>query len=678
MHENPLLRPWDGPFQTPRFDQIVDDDFMSAFSEAMKASRSSIDAIARNPEEANFTNTIEALELSEDSLRRVFDVFSNLADSDSNEQRRGIERKIAPQLADHVSETVMNQDLFDRIERVWNQRESEVLTAEQFRVLEFCRRNFVRSGAALQGETRQRFAKIKSRLAEIGTAFSQNLLADEANWWMPITEDQISGLPAFVIDAAREAASARGIDGYAITLNRSHIEPFLQFSQDRALRKKAVEAWNRRGMNSGDTDNQELIAETLRLRNEMAELLGFPSYAAYKLETEMAKTPDAVRKLLDDVWEPAREQAEKDARILQASMKEDGIDGCLEPWDWRFYSERRRRSEHDLDESEIQRYFQLDLMREAAFECASRLFGLSFHPLDIPLYHPDCLAWEMRKDGRRRAVFIGDYFARASKRSGAWCSSFQNQRKVGGERHPVVVNVCNFAKPAEGQPCLLSFNDARTLFHEFGHALHALLSDVVYPSVSGTSVARDFVELPSQLFESWLEEPAILSRFALHAETGKPIPDELRDRLLSARNYDQGFATAEYLACAFVDLDFHSGQAPHDPIARQAAVLAEIQMPGAILMRHAAPHFAHVFSGSGYAAAYYSYLWSEIMAADAANAFEESGNAFDQDTARKLETCILSTGGSRPPEDLYIAFRGRLPEVGSLLRKRGFVANPQS
>ena len=470
MHENPLLREWDGPFQTPRFDQFSDSDFLEAFSLAIIRSRANIDAIANSAEQASFENTVEALELADDDLERVQAVFFNLANSDSNDERRKIEREIAPRLADHASETFMNQALFDRIEAVWKTRDSANLNPEQSRVLELCRRQFLRSGAALQGAARKRFAGIKSRLAELEAEFCQNLLADEAEWSMQITDVQASRLPPFLTEAAKGAASERGIDGYVITLNRSLIEPFLQFSPDRDLRRRAVEAWNRCGMNGGDSDNRAIIAETLRLRGEMAGLLGFPSFAAFKLETEMAKSPDTVRKLLEQVWKPAREQAGKDAEILQAALMEDGIKDRLKPWDWRFYSERRRRLEHDLDETETKRYFQSGRVRDAAFECARRLFGLSFHPIDIPLYHSDCQAWEVRKNGTSKAVFIADYFARASKRSGAWCSSFRVQGKLGGERQPIVVNVCNFAKPAASNPCLLSFDDARTLFHEFGHA----------------------------------------------------------------------------------------------------------------------------------------------------------------------------------------------------------------
>ena len=400
-------------------------------------------------------------------------------------------------------------------------------------------------------------------------------------------------------------------------------------------------------------------------------MLGYESFAAFKLETEMAKTPEAVRGLLMDVWGPARAQAEADAAVLTEMMREDGINGPLEPWDWRYYSEKRRKAEHDLDETALKPYLQLDRMIEAAFACAHRLFGLEFKRLDVPLYHPDCRAWEVTREGRHVAVFIGDYFARGSKRSGAWCSAMRGQRKFPDVKGPVVINVCNFAK---GDPALLSYDDARTLFHEFGHALHQMLSDVTYESISGTSVARDFVELPSQLYEHWLEVPEVLSEFATHAETGEPMPQEMLDKVLGAATYDMGFQTVEYVASAMVDLAFHEGEAPDDPMAKQAEVLAEMGMPHAIRMRHATPHFAHVFSGDGYSSGYYSYMWSEVMDADAFAAFEEAGGAFDAGKAQALEENILSMGGSREAEELYLAFRGRMPGVEALLKGRGLAA----
>jgi len=511
------------------------------------------------------------------------------------------------------------------------------------------------------------------RLSVLCTQFTQNLLADERAWFMELEEGDLEGLPDFLIAAARAAGKEKGVERPVITLSRSLIVPFLQFSPNRALRERAFRAWEARGANGGKTDNREIAAEILALRHERARLLGHPDFAGFKLESEMAKTPQAVRDLLMRVWAPAREAAEADAKILQEMMRADGINDDLAPWDWRYYAERRRRAEHDLDEAELKPHFQLDRMIEAAFDTAGRLFGLEFRPLDLPLYHPDARAFEVTRDGAHLAVFIGDWFARSSKRSGAWCSAFRSQQKLAGNIRPIVVNVCNFAKPAEGEPALLSFDDARTLFHEFGHALHQMLSDVTHPSVSGTSVARDFVELPSQLYEHWLEEPEVLSRFATHAESGAPLPEALMQRLLAARTFDTGFQTVEYLASALVDLAFHEGPPPEDPMARQQEVLGEIAMPRAIAMRHAAPHFAHVFAGDGYSAGYYSYLWSEVMDADAFEAFTEAGDPFDRETAARLERHILSRGGAADPETLYKAFRGRMPGPEALLRGRGLL-----
>ncbi|KPU83498.1 peptidase M3, partial [Marinosulfonomonas sp. PRT-SC04] len=493
--------------------------------------------------------------------------------------------------------------------------------------------------------------------------------ADERAWFMELGADDLEGLPDFVLDAAKSAAQEKGVKGHVVTLSRSLITPFLQFSARRDLREQAYGAFVARGANGGETDNRAIAAETLALRQERATVLGYDDFASFKLETEMAKTPDAVRSLLMQVWEPAKAAANADAEILAKMMHEDGVNGELEAWDWRYYSDKRRLIEHDLDEAELKPYLQLDRMIEAAFDCATRLFGLEFAPLDMALYHPDARAWEVTRNGAHVAVFIGDYFARGSKRSGAWCSAMRSQKKLGGDVRPIVVNVCNFAK---GDPALLSFDDARTLFHEFGHALHQMLSDVTYESISGTSVSRDFVELPSQLFEHWLEVPEVLQKFATHAETGQPMPADMLKRLLAAGTYDMGFSTVEYVASALVDLEFHSGAAPSDPMAKQAEILAGLGMPHAIRMRHATPQFAHVFSGDGYSSAYYSYMWSEVMDADALAAFEAAaGGAFDPEMATRLETHILSAGGSKDPEELYMAFRGRMPGVQALLKGRG-------
>jgi peptidyl-dipeptidase Dcp len=671
---NPLLAPWDTPFGLAPFGEISDEDFAPAVDAALDEARAAVTAIADNPEPPSFANTIEALERADETLGRILGVFYTLAGTDTNEARNALQRAFSPKLAAYGSEVTMNPALFARIEALWADREALGLTAEQARVLMLTRRGFVRAGAQLQGEDRDRLKAVKERLATLGTAFTQNLLKDEADWSMPLSDAALADLPDFVADAARAAGEERGEGGAVVTLSRSLVVPFLQFSPDRSLRRLAYEAWAARGANGGETDNRAIAAEILKLRDERARLLGYESFGAYKLETEMAKTPDAVRALLMQVWTPARAAAEADAAVLEAMMHADGVPGRLEAWDWRYYAEKRRKAEHDLDEAELKPYLQLDRMIDAAFACATRLFGLEFSPVDIGLHHPSARAWEVTRDGRHMALFVGDYFARASKRSGAWCSTMRSQRKLGGEVRPIVLNVCNFSKPSTGAPALLSYDDARTLFHEFGHALHQILSDVTYESVSGTSVARDFVELPSQLYEHWLEVPEVLSEFATHARTGDPMPDDLRERLLGARTFDVGFRTVEYLASALVDLAFHEGPAPADPMQKQAEVLAGIGLPHAIRMRHATPHFAHVFAGDGYSSGYYSYMWSEVMDADAFEAFEEAGDPFDASTAERLEETILSVGGSEEPDALYTKFRGRMPGPEALLRGRGLAA----
>ena len=668
---NPLLTDWNTPFRIAPFDRISDDDFAPALDQALAAHKAQIDAIAANPDAPTFANVIEALETPCQPLEQVLSVFFTMAGADSNSSREALQREFSPKLAAHFSEITANKALFARVHAVWDQRDSLDLTDEQHRVLMLTHRNFVRGGAALEGAEDTRMQEIKGRLATLGTEFTQNLLADERDWFMELGEDELEGLPDFVIAAARAAGEEKGAKGPVVTLSRSLITPFLQFSPRRDLREKAFRAWAARGANGGDTDNRGIAAETLALREERAGLLSYESFAAFKLEPEMAGTPDAVRKLLMDVWGPAKARADADAQILTNMMQADGVNGDLEPWDWRYYSEKRRKAEHDLDEAELKPYLQLDRMIEASFACANRLFGLEFAALDVPLYHPDCRAWEVTRGGEHVAVFIGDYFARGSKRSGAWCSAMRAQAKFPAPQTPVVINVCNFAK---GDPALLSYDDARTLFHEFGHALHQMLSNVTYESVSGTSVARDFVELPSQLYEHWLEVPEVLAEFATHADTGAPMPKDMLDKVLAAATYDMGFHTVEYVASALVDLAFHDGAAPTDSMAKQAEVLAEIGMPHAIVMRHATPQFAHVFSGDGYSSGYYSYMWSEVMDADAFAAFEEAGGAFDSEKAKALETHILSTGGSQDAAELYKAFRGRLPGVEALLKGRGLAA----
>ena len=668
---NTLLQDWKTPFGIAPFDKVADEDFAPALEDALKAHTAEIDAIASNPEPADFANTVEALETAGHLLDQVLGVFFTVAGADSTPTREALQRDFSPKLSAHFSEISSNKALFERINSVWETRNTLDLTDEQARVLMLTHRGFVRSGSALTGVQEERMKEIKGKLAVLGTQFTQNLLADERSWFMKLSEADLEGLPEFVVDAARAAGEEKDAGGPVVTLSRSIITPFLQFSPRRDLREAAFKAWEARGANGAETDNRAIAAETLHLRKERAALLGYDSFADYKLETEMAKTPDAVRDLLMQVWEPASAQANADAEVLQQMMRDDGVNAELAPWDWRYYAEKRRAAEHDLDEATLKPYFQLDRMIEASFSCANRLFGLEFKPLDVPLYHADCRAWEVTRDGAHVAVFIGDYFARGSKRSGAWCSAMRSQAKFPEVQTPVVINVCNFAK---GDPALLSYDDARTLFHEFGHALHQMLSNVTYESISGTSVARDFVELPSQLYEHWLEVPEVLGEFATHAKTGEAMPKELLDKVLGAATFDMGFQTVEYVASALVDLAFHEGEPPTDVMEKQRAVLESIGMPSAITMRHATPQFAHVFSGDGYSSGYYSYMWSEVMDADAFEAFEEAGGAFDPERARALEQNILSTGGSRDAAELYVAFRGRLPGVEALLKGRGLIA----
>ena len=667
---NPLLTDWDTPFQIAPFDRISDDDFAPAFEQALAQDLKHTLAVAQNPDAPSFANTIEALMSTGQKLDKVLSTFYTIAGADSNAAREALMRDFSPKLSAHSSEIYSNKALFARIDRLWTERGALDLDDEQARVLMLTHRNFIRAGAGLTGAAEVRMKEIKERLAVLGTEFSQNLLADERDWHMQLSDSDMKGLPEFLKAAAKAAGSEKGVEGAIITLSRSLVVPFMQFSPRRDLRETAYKAWTARGANGGATDNRDLAREMLALRQEMAKLLGYPDFASFKLETEMAKTPENVRQLLDDVWTPAKARAEQDAEVLTAMMQADGLNGDLEKWDWRYYAEKRRKAEHDLDEATLKPYFQLDRMIDAAFDCANRLFGLSFESVDIPLYHPDCRAWEVTRNGDHIALFIGDYFARGSKRSGAWCSAMRSQAKLPKVQAPIVINVCNFAK---SDPALLSYDDARTLFHEFGHALHQMLSNVRYEMVSGTSVPRDFVELPSQLYEHWLEVPKVLQSFATHVDTGAAMPADLLDKVLKVATFDKGFQTVEYVASAMVDLAFHTQDVPTDIIARQDDILQSMGMPPAIGMRHATPQFGHVFSGGYYASAYYSYMWSEVMDADAFAAFEEKGDAFDTDLAQSLEANILSRGGSEDPEVLYKAYRGRLPGVGALLKGRGLL-----
>jgi peptidyl-dipeptidase Dcp len=677
---NPLLTSWSTPFGLPPFESIAPEHYRPAFDTALAEQQAEIKAIAEDTETPTFANTIEAMERGGASLKRVGGVFFNLSGSHTNEAIQAIERDLAPVLAKHRNSIFMNEALYKRVADLYEKRESLGLTPEQARVLDRYHTIFVRAGAKLQGEEKKRLAAITERLASLGTQFAQNVLADEKSYQLVLdTEADLEGLPSFLREAAAQAAEERGLSGkYVITLSRSSIEPFLQFSKRRDLREQAFKGWASRGDTGGATDNKAIIAEMAALRAERAKLLGYETFSDFKLSDTMAKTPDNVLKLLNDVWTPARKRAQEERDDLQALAQSKGDNIVIAPWDWRFYSDQVRMERHNLDEAVIKPYFQLDRIIEASFETAHRLFGLSFKELkDFPRYHPDIRAWEvLDADGQHIGTFIGDYFARSSKRSGAWMSAFRSQEKLTGDVRPIIVNVMNFAKGGAGEPSLLSFDDARTLFHEFGHGLHGLLSNVTYPLLAGTAVSTDFVELPSQLYEHWLSQPDILRRYATHYRTGEPIPEELLERLMAARNFNQGFATVEYLASAFVDLELHRRKdvSGLDVSAFEKETLEKIGMPREIIMRHRTPHFAHVFSGDGYSSGYYSYLWSEVLDADAFVAFEETGDAFNKDMAEKLKRFIYSAGNLRDPAEAYMSFRGRLPNVDALLAKRGLAA----
>lgn len=678
---NPLLIAWQTPFETPPFAEIKPEHFLPAFEQAFADHAAEVNAITHDPSVPDFDNTVTALERSGKLLNKVSSVFYALVSAHSNPELLAIESEVSLRQARHWNPIMMNAVLFGRLAKLYEDRATLKLTPEQLRLLERTYTRFQRSGAGLTDEKKARLAAINERLAQLGTEFSHHLLGDEQAWSLELGEDDRGGLSEAFIAGAKAAATERGKDGKAlITLSRSYVEPFLQSSTRRDLREKVYKAFIARGDNGNANDNAATIGEVLKLREETANILGFPTFAAYRLEDSMAKTPDAVRGLLERVWKPARERAMADRDALQALVTEEGGNFELAPWDWRFYAEKLRQRRANFDDAAIKPYLTLEGMIAAAFDVATRLFGLTFtERADVPVWQADVRVWEVKDaQGKHKALFYGDYFARASKRSGAWMTSLRDQQKLDGDVAPLILNVMNFSKGADGQPSLLSPDDARTLFHEFGHALHGMLSNVVYPSLSGTSVFTDFVELPSQLYEHWQERPEVLQTFARHYQTGEPLPDDLLKRFIAARKFNQGFATVEFVSSALIDLEFHTqpASASQDVRAFERKELEKIGMPAEISLRHRPTQFGHIFSGGHYAAGYYSYMWSEVMDADAFGAFEEAGDIFAPAIAKRLHDDIYASGGSRDPEEAYIAFRGRKPEPDALLRRRGLLTEP--
>src|SRR4051794_33171034 len=680
---NPLLKAWETPLATPPFDDIEPEHFLPAFEQAFADHAAEISAITHDPAVPDFANTITALERSGKLLTKVSAVFYDLVSAHSNPAILEIDTQVSSRMARHWNPIMMNAVLFGRIAMLHDNRTTLGLTSEQARLLDRTYTRFQRAGAGLTEEAKKRMAEINERLAHLGTTFNHHLLGDEQDWLLELGEADREGLSESFIAACKSAAEERGMAGKAIVpLSRSSVEPFLKTPARRDLREKVYRAFLARGDNNNANDNNAIISEILALREESARLLGFPTFAAYRLEDSMAKTPAAVRGLLERVWKPARARALADRDALQALVAEEGGNFKLAPWDWRYYAEKLRQRRANFDDAAVKPYLTLDNMIAAAFDCATKLFGVTFSELkDIPVWHPDVRVWEVKgPDGQHKALFYGDYFARPSKRSGAWMTSLRDQQKLDGDIAPLVINVCNFAKGADGEPSLLSPDDTRTLFHEFGHGLHGMLSNVTYPSLSGTSVFTDFVELPSQLYEHWQEQPQVLRQFAKHYQTGEPLPDDLLKRFLAARKFNQGFATVEFVSSALIDLEFHTqpAQASRDVRAFEKAELEKIGMPAEISLRHRPTQFGHIFSGDHYASGYYSYMWSEVMDADAFGAFEEAGNIFDPAIAKRLHDDIYSSGGSRDPEDAYIAFRGREPEADALLRRRGLLETPEA
>ncbi len=676
---NPLLRPWDGPHGgVPPFDRVRVADFEPALEAAMADQLAAIDRITAEADAPTFENTTAALERAGRVFDRVRAVYEVYGGGMNDEAMQAVERRMAPRLAAFADRIAQNEKLFARVAAVYEARERSGLSPEQQRLVWLHFTDLVRAGARLDAAAKRELAAINEELATLHTAFSQNVLKDESDAAVFIEDEAgVAGLPAAAREAAAVAARDRGRTGWAVPNTRSSVEPFLASADRRDLREKVWRMFVGRGDGGGATDNNQTIARILALRARRAKLLGFPTHAHWRLENSMAKTPERAVALMEEVWKPAVARVREEVADMQAVSDAEGAGIRIEPWDYRYYAEKVRKQKYDLDESEITPYLQLEKLREGMFFMAGELFGFRFTPADpraVPVYHPDVRAWEVTgRDGRLAGLFYFDPYARKGKRSGAWMSGYRSQERFDGDVPAIVSNNCNYAKPAPGEPILISWEDATTLFHEFGHALHGLCSDVEYPSLSGTNVARDYVEFPSQLLEHWLSTPEILDRFAVHCETGRPLPRELAEKIERAARFNAGFRTVEFLGSAIVDMKLHlAGETPIDPDRFERETLAALGMPAEIVMRHRTPHFNHIFADDGYSAGYYSYLWADTITADAWEAFTEAGGPWDKGVAEKLRRHVFSAGNTVDPAAGYRAFRGRDAGIDALMRKRGF------
>jgi peptidyl-dipeptidase Dcp len=678
--ENPLLAPWSGPYGgVPAFERVRPEHFVPGLTRAMADARVEIEAIASNPEPPSFANTSEAFENAGRTLRRAQTFYGVWESTLSGPEFQAIEREMAPRLAAFADEIVQNERLFRRIQAVHDAPEKAQLQPEQQRLIWRQYKDLVLAGAQLSAADKQRLAELNQRFATLYTSFGQNVLADEESYVVVLdSEADLAGLPDSVRAGAAAAAAERGLKGkWAITNTRSSVEPFLSFSSRRDLREKVWRNFIQRGDNGSEHDNNAIISEILKLRAQRAGLLGYRTHAHWRLQDSMAKTPEAALGLMEAVWKPAVARVHEEVADMQAIADREGTKITIAPWDYRYYAEKVRKAKYDLDQNEIKPYLQLDKLRAGMFWVAGELFGFDFTEVSgLPVYHPDVSVWQVthKAGGEHVGLWYFDPYARAGKRSGAWMSNYRDQERFRGEVSPIVSNNANFVEPKPGEPVLVSWDDAVTLFHEFGHALHGLSSDVAYPSLSGTSVANDYVEFPSQLLEHWLPTPEVLSRFALHFQTGEAIPAALVAKIERAKTFNQGFETVEYLATALIDMKAHlAGTTAIDPRAFERETLQALGMPEQIVMRHRMPHLAHVFAGDGYSAGYYSYLWADTLTADAFEAFLEAGGPYDRALADRLVKYVFAAGNTMDPAAAYRAFRGKDPGIEALMRKRGFL-----
>src|SRR5215204_1046270 len=677
---NPLTAKWEGPFGgVPPFDKVQIPLFKPALEAAMTEQLAEVGKIANDPSPPTFDNTIVALERVGPTFDRVSTIYGVWGATMNGPEFQVVQREMAPKLAAFADRITQNEPLFKRIEAVYNSPVKAKLTAEQQRLVWLYHTNFVRAGARLSPEAKSRLSQINQELAGLFTKFSQNVLFEESNQFVALkSEDELAGLPQSLREAAAAAAEAKKQPGtWAIINTRSAVDPFLTYSDRRDLREKVWRMFVNRGDNGDEHDNNSTIPQILQLRAERAKLLGYKTHAHWRLENAMAKTPERAMELMEAVWKPAVARVHEEVADMQALADKEGAKIKIEPWDYRYYMEKVRKAKFDLDQNEVKPYLQLEKLREGIFWVAGELFNFRFEPApSVPVYHPDVRAWEVtdRSSGKHVGFWFFDPYQRDGKRSGAWMNAYRNQERMGGKEVTTIVsNNSNFVKGKPGEPVLVSWDDATTMFHEFGHALHGLNSNVTYPTLAGTAVSRDYVEFPSQLLEHWLSTPEVLQRFAVHYQTGKPIPQALVDKLKKASTFNQGFATTEYLSSALVDMKLHlAGAQKIDPDAFEKQTLAELGMPSELVMRHRTPQFGHVFASDGYSAGYYSYLWSDVLTADAFGAFVEGGGAYDKKVAERLRKYIFSVGNTVDPAEAYRGFRGRDPRVEALMRKRGF------